>query len=332
MDISSHNRRQFLTGLAAMGTGVAAPKAETSGAKIKVGCCAWNIHGYAPDAKPEEAIDTIGELGFDGIELIVLSPEALQTYWTGATLDRLRAQLERRKLQLTQFVLFQRAVPDLASPDAAARARTLDTFEAGCKVAQKLGAQIINVSSPQTPETSIPTGVLVNYYDVENPKPGEKYHVDIAPGFDWEVTWERFVHTTKECLARAKAHGLRMTIEPHTNLVIHDATAFLRLWDAIRDRSLGCNLDVGFAARNREYPPLAIHQLKKHVMNAHMRDIDGSMRKWQKSGDGVMDFKAIAETLKVIGFQGCATCELDRKPDVKATCARYLQLMRQYLA
>jgi sugar phosphate isomerase/epimerase len=329
MEISSHNRRQFLAGLAAVGTAVAAPKAG-SGPKIKVGACAWNIHGYNPGSKPEEAIDIIGGLGFDGIELIVLAPEDLQNYWTGATLDRLREQLERRKLQLTEFVLFQRAVPDLASPDADARARTLDTFEAGCKVAQKLGAQMVNVSSPQTPEMI--GDKLVNYYDVETPKPGEKYHINLTPGFDWDVTWERFIHTTKACLARAKAHGLQMVIEPHTNTVIHDATAFLRLWDAIRDNALGINLDVGFVARQREYPPLAIYQVHKHLKNLHMRDIDGLMRKWVKSGEGVMDFKAIAETLKAVGFQGCASCELDKKPDVKDTCARYLQLMRQYLA
>ena len=56
------------------------------------------------------------------------------------------------------------------------------------------------------------------------------------------------------------------------------------------------------------------------------------MRKWQYFGDGVVDFKAIADTLKAVGFEGCVTTEQDRKPEVKASCGRYLQAMRQYLA
>jgi len=327
----SETRRTFLTaaaGLAATGASGAAPK---SSAKSKVGCCSWNIHGYAPGSNAEAAVETIGELGFDAVELILLAPQDVGNYWTDPTLDRIKKKIERYHLQLTQFVVFMRAVPDLASQNAEARARTLDIFEAGCKIAQKLGAPIVNLSSPWAEEMKGPGEVLVNYFDVNDPKPGEKYHINFAPGFTWGEVWQRYVQTTRECVARAKAHALHLTIEPHTNCLVHDATAFLRLWDTIRDPALGCNLDIGFAARAREYPPLAIYQLNEHLMNLHMRDVDGLMRKFVPFGDGVMDAKAIADALKAIGYQGGLSIEQDRTPQVKVSCARYLETMRQHL-
>ena len=39
----------------------------------KIGCVSWNFHTLAPGGTPEEAIDIIGSLGFDGVELIANS-------------------------------------------------------------------------------------------------------------------------------------------------------------------------------------------------------------------------------------------------------------------
>src|SRR2546430_8566409 len=53
------------------------------------------------------------------------------------------------------------------------------------------------------------------------------------------TTLFRSVETMKACLARAKAHGLKFSIENHTHTLVPGADAFLRLWDAIRDPALG---------------------------------------------------------------------------------------------
>ena len=67
-------------------------------------------------------------------------------------------------------------------------------------------------------------------------------------------------------------------------------------------------------------------------MNLHMRDIDGLMREFVPVGEGVMDFAAIAEALKAIGFQGFVTIEQDKHPgDMKAICRRYLEIMKECL-
>src|SRR5438874_889950 len=110
---------------------------------MKVGCVSWCFHSFAAGTNPEEAIDIIGELGFDGIDLIALAPDDLTGYWHDATLDRLKAQLERHGLHVAQFVLFQPVVEDLTSADPTLRERSLDNFETGCRIGRALGAPIL---------------------------------------------------------------------------------------------------------------------------------------------------------------------------------------------
>jgi sugar phosphate isomerase/epimerase len=279
---------------------------------------------------PEPAIDTIGELGFDGIELIVTARRDLKDFWNDAKVDRYRQKLEARKLQVSQFVIFQPVVEALSSTKPDERNQGLDYFEAGCRIGKRLGAPMINIVAPWAREFRGPSEYLPRYYEVENPKPGEKFHIDIAPGYDFDRVWALYVETTRACLERAKAHGLKFSIEQHTHCLVPDASSFRMLWDAIKDPALGYNLDAGWTLLQREYPPIAIHKVRRQLMNLHMRDIDGLMHRFVHAGEGVMDFQAIIDTLKQIGFTGFVSLEQDKHPgDMKETCRRYLQLMRK---
>jgi sugar phosphate isomerase/epimerase len=303
------------------------------GPRPRIGSVSWNFHSLAAGSSPEQAIETIGQIGFEGIELIACARPDFANVWTDQFIAKIRKRLDHYRMQVPQFAMFQPVVEGLTSTNAGERERNLDFFEAGCRVAVKLGAPIVNYVAPWPRELKGPTSYLPRYYEVHNPKPGQKFHIDIAPGFDWDRLWQTFIETVKACLARAKAHGLRFTIENHTHTMIHDATAFLRLWDSIRDPALGLNLDVGWTALQREYPPVAIHRAAEHLMNLHIRDIDGLMRQFVHVGQGVMDFQAIAQALKQVRFQGCLSLEQDGHPgDMKATCTRYLAMMKEYLA
>ncbi len=310
----------------------AAAFSQPASARPRIGCLSWCFHTFAPGADPEEAIDIIGEIGFEGIEMILLGREDIKRFWTGAKIDRLKKKLAQNRLALAQFVIFQPVIEGLTSRNAEERKRNLDYFEAGCRIGKQLGAPILNIVAPWPRELKGPTDYLPRYYEISEPKPGEKFHIDIAPGFDWDAVWQTYVQTTRACLERVKAHGMKLSIEHHTHTMIPDAASFLRLWDAIRDPALGYNMDVGWTLSQREYPPLAIHKVKNQLMNLHMRDIDGLMRRFVHAGEGVMDFKAIADALKAVGFRGCLSLEQDKHPgDMRATCRRYLSLMRQSL-
>jgi sugar phosphate isomerase/epimerase len=333
------NRRQFLqtAALAASASSLPATSAQSasrSPGKPKVGCLSWCFHSLTAGADPEPALDIMGEIGFDGVELIASARRDLTDFWTDAKIERINRKLQQNKLQVSQFVLFQPVVEDLSSTKANEREQALNHFEAGCRIGKKLGAPIINIVAPWARELKGPTDYLPRYYEIENPRPGQKYHIDIAEGFDWDRVWNAYVETTKACLARAKAHGMKFSIEQHTHCLVPDAASFLRLWDQIRDDDLGYNIDVGWTLLQREYPPVAIHKVGRHLMNVHMRDIDGLMRMFPPFGRGVMDVQAIITALRRVGFNGFASIEQDRHPgdpDIRDTCRQYVQIMREYL-
>lgn len=308
-------------------------KPPPAGERARIGCVSWCFHSFNGGTDPTEAIETMGQIGFEGTDLILLARDDIKDFWTDAKIDDLKKRLERNKLAVAQFVIFQPVVEGLTSLDADERQRNLDYFEAGCVIGKKLGAPVINIVAPWARELGNPGGYLPRYYEVSNPKPGDKFTIKIAAGFDWEKVWQAYIDTTRACLERVKKHGLKLSIEHHTHCMIPDAASFLRLWDAIRDADLGYNLDTGWTLLQREYPPVAIHKVKSHLMNLHVRDIDAHMRTFVHVGTGVMDFKAIVDTLKAVGYRGYLSIEQDKyEGDMKATCRRYLELMRGYLA
>jgi len=308
-------------------------------ARPRISSVSWNFHNLgAGYTRPDKAIEQIGPMGFEGIELILTGRAEIAAYWTDATIATIRKRLDHYKLAVPQFALFQPVVEELTDRSADERAKALDRFEAGCRIATKLGAPIVNIVAPWARELTAPgAGYLPRYYDVEDARPGVRFHIDIAAGYDWEQLWSTFVGTIKGCLERAKAHGLHFSIENHTHTMMSETNAFLRLWDAIRDPALGINLDAGWIALEREYPPVSIHKTSKHLMNVHARDIDGLMRRFVHVDQGVMDFKAIADALKAVGFQGFVSLEQDGQPGdppdaMQATCRRYLAMMKEYLS
>lgn len=318
-------------GMAAI-AGAAEPGKPEDKARMKVGCLSWCFHNFAGGVDPTEAIDTIGELGFDGIELIANAREDLQTVWAGASLDRIRARLDKHQLQVSQFVLFQPVVNGLASPEARVRGESIDAFEAGCRVAAKLDAPIINIVAPWPTTYGADRGYLPRFYEMSNAKSGDKFHIDLPADFDWPTAWREFVATTRECVRRAGTLGVKMSMEHHTHCLVHDATSFLCLWNEVKDPNLGYNLDTGWTLAQREYPPLAVHKIGPRLMNLHMRDIDGLMHRFPPFGTGVMDHRSVVEACRKIGFNGFFSIEQDKGgEDMRAICQRYLRLMREYI-
>ena len=303
------------------------------GADIKVGAVSWNFHALSAGESPINAIELLGEMGFDGIELIISSSRDLTSLWTDRFIDDVRRLLNKYGMEAPQMAMFQPVVQDLSSLEYDRRMRALDNFEAGTIIAKKLGAKIVNIVAPWPRELRDPNdGYLPRYYEVIDPKEDEKYAIMMEPSFDWDKIWKQYVATTKDCLERVKKHNMLFTIEHHTNCMIADASSFLLLCQDIPDKALGYNMDVGWTQIQREYPPVAISKVKDRLYNLHMRDIDGAMRQFIHIGEGVMDFAGIIRELKKIGYKGFVSLEQDGHPgDMKATCKRYLDLMRKLI-
>src|SRR5262245_17081609 len=147
----SWTRRSFLQSTAVAGTVAAlATTAEPVGAvadrkeKLKIGCLSWNFHSFDAGADCEKAVEIIGDMDFEGIDLILNQPVDIKDYWTEDRIGRIKKKLDQYKLQVSQFVLFQPVVGGLSSVRATVREQSLDNFAAGCRIAKKLDAQFVN--------------------------------------------------------------------------------------------------------------------------------------------------------------------------------------------
>ncbi len=334
------SRRAFLKAVAASsvlsgplseGLAEASLSRKPKPARMKVGCVSWNLRGIGAGPPMDEPIDIVGQMGFEGIELIVSRAEDLDTYWKEPVISTLRKKLETCGLEVSQFVLFQSAVAGLSSLNADERNASLKVFERGCKVAAELKAPFINIVAPWATELKGPTSYLPRYFAVTEGAPDTKYHIDIAEGFDFEAVWEQFVRTVREATNLAKANGLRFSLENHTHTLVPDAMAFRALWDRIKDPALGMNLDIGWLQLQREYPPIGVYQAGDRLMNVHIRDIDGVGLRFVGIGDGVMDFPGVVKALKNIGFSGYLTIEQDGVPDMRGVLARGREMLKRLI-
>lgn len=70
---------------AAEGTAPAFARPAVAGApgRPKVGCVSWCFHSFDGGADPEEAIGIMGEIGFEGTDLILLAREDTTRTSTG---------------------------------------------------------------------------------------------------------------------------------------------------------------------------------------------------------------------------------------------------------
>jgi len=88
---------------------------------------------------------------------------------------------------------------------------------------------MVNIVAPWARELSAPSATYLPRYFMGDPKPGEKFHVDVAPGYDFDRLWSLFSQTIQTCLERAKAYGMNFSIENHTHTMMPVTDSFLRL-------------------------------------------------------------------------------------------------------
>jgi sugar phosphate isomerase/epimerase len=300
---------------------------------VKIGCAAWLFSPMDRSSLDEEAITTIAELGFDGIELILRQRSELDTHWTPDRIARVRGLLGRLELTLTQFVVRWEVVAGFADTDPSIRQPSLEYFERACQLAGDLGTTTICTISPW------PSGVAV-----PSPSPPGHWHPD-APGwerrtlklqfperFDWDVSWHAYVDSIRRVAAMARAHGLRFALENHTNAMTPHSDSLLRLFDHVDDPALGANLDVGFSFIQRESIPWAIYKLKDRLFHVHARDGDGLSDYLQPVGAGILDWQGIVRALHEVGYQGFISMEWPRRQDNRTQARSALEHLREQIA
>lgn len=297
---------------------------------MKIGCAAWCFTYPHYQAPYEDAIRTIGEMGFEGLELIAYNRHDLEEYYSDSKIREIRKLYQSYNLELSEFVLYAHLVDGLASFDSKKKNEAYDLFEKGVKVGKELGADKINIVSHwidglKAPIDYPPSFIHPYVPGVERFDP--KLKMELPDNFSWKETWENYVDSIKVCTDIAKTYGMKFVIEGHAHVIAGTTDALLRLMEEVDSDWLGVNFDTAWQFIQREYLPLSIHKLRGHIWHLHVRDGDGLLCYGLPLGMGVIDWDGVIQALKEINYDGFLSFEFGALTDP----VKYIGISKKYL-
>jgi sugar phosphate isomerase/epimerase len=269
---------------------------------MKLGAAVWPFQWEPPY---EDAVSRIAGLGFQAVELIAWDREALASYYTPDCIRGLRGLIGDLGLELSEFVS---TAAGMVSPDVGAREACLDHFRRVVEVAEGLGTGTVNTVAP------MPHGVRVP--PLKQLPTAQVWTAEIEPGFDAPAAWERFVEMTQRVVEIVESAGMRYAMEAHPYRHVSGAASMLRLSDRVPSPALGMNFDPSHTFPCGDMPQLAIRELGRRVFHCHFSDNDALTNAHWRPGCGKIDWRAVLEALRDVGFEGTISIELEDVPGV----------------
>ena len=214
---------------------------------MKVGCAAWTWTEPAHNPPYEGAIKAIGELGFDGVELILRDFEDVECYWTVKKRKEIKSMLDYYGLEVSQFAMFQNVMDGLASLENDRKQKSIDAFKAGCEISAALGCDIVNFVSPWPDTITAPNSYLPEYYYINVPGVDPriralqvfqtKLKYRFPKPFEWEKYWESHVDAVRTVTKIAGSYGFKLAIENHANTMTPHTDSILRLCEEVGEEN-----------------------------------------------------------------------------------------------
>ncbi len=241
----------------------------------------------------DESLARIAAIGYRGVELMADAPHLWPAETSDATLDGVRAAIDRHGLHISNINAFMMNRigdarqpywhPSWIEPDADyRRIRTRHTRDA-LTLARKLGAACI---------TTEPGG------PIESPD-------------GYAAAMNLFVEELRPVVDHAEREGVELLIEPEPGLLIERFDQFLELRERIDSPMMGLNFDIGHAYCVGEEPSDWIPKVAPHIRHFHIEDIAATrVHHHLVPGDGAIDFAAALRAICDIKYAGWITVEL----------------------
>ncbi len=251
------------------------------------------------------AIRRIRGLGFSAVELIGWKAATLDSYYTSQTIKELRSVLDGEGILLSQFV----ANPgELASGDAAERAKAVETFKRFADVGAELGTKIVNTV------THFPFGI-------KNPPMVDRamvqlFTVDVPGDLDWKQNWLDYVDAIRQCAQYAESVDLKYSLEMHPFRYASATEGLLRLIEAVDSPALGANFDPSHTFPNGDFTHVSIYKLADRLWHCDFSDNDGTNNMHFRPGKGKIDWALAMKALKDINYDGVVSLEFEDIPGV----------------
>jgi len=247
-----------------------------------------------------DAIESVAELGYDGIELLADEPHLPGTELTEDEERRIRTALDEHGLEISNIncntsVLFgtdstdPEFGPTFLAEDEQLRQTRLEHVRVTIENAARLGAPCLCVSSGRVPEGMTPA------------RADELIEEALIQVLDW-----------------AELHDLPIGIEFEPGHFFGTTRQTLDWVDRMDHPLLGFNFDVGHAWCVNESPSGLIREHTDRIWNVHLEDIPGRTHEHIIPGEGNLPLGDVLEALDDTAYERFCTVELypyDDRPD-----------------
>ena len=251
---------------------------------LTFGACTYS---WLWDRPLNEAVQRIADLGFHYFELMSTPPHCWPRGWSGADRTAFRNLYESRGLRLTSVNPTFLDL-NLASPNPSIREETIRQFRENIHLAHDVGARMV-------------VG------------PVGRKHALIAP--DQAYLWGLVKSGLESLLVDCERLGVVFGLE-NAYTVIDRAELMVQMCKELSHPWLKIVYDVANATMV-EPPLVGLEVVRKELALLHVSDTSTKVWGHDRIGTGAVDFAAITDKLKVLGYEGPTIMEIvDRRaPD-----------------
>jgi len=235
----------------------------------------------------EESIDLIHLAGYNSIEIMCDSPHAFPPL-SNKKITSISNSLKKNSMSISNLNGFMlTAIDDFHHPSWIEdsknyRQKRIDHTKNCLHLANLLGAKSVS-TEPGGPKTNQSS----------------------------EKELELFQEGLLEVLPLAEELGVHLLIEPEPELLIENSNQFLKFIEKFNSKYLGLNFDIGHFVCVNEDPSKLILDLQDYIKHIHLEDIAYSKKHHHLiPGHGMINFKEIFNSLKLINYTGYVTVEL----------------------
>lgn len=248
---------------------------------LTVGACTYS---WLWDLPLQDAVHRIADMGFRYFELMSAPPHCWPRGWSAADRTAFRKLYESRGLRLTSV---NPTFLDLnmASPNPGIREESIRQLRETIQLAHDLGA-----------------GIVV--------APAGRKHALIAP--DQSYLWGLVKGALEELVRDCERLGVTFGLE-NGYTVIHTAELMVQMCREFSHPNLKLVYDVANGAMV-ESPLDGLELVVKDLALLHLSDTDEKVWGHDRIGTGVVDFAAVTEKVKKIGYAGPTIMEIVDRP------------------
>ncbi len=254
---------------------------------MKKGINAWAFPG---GMGAKEAMAYAKKAGYEAIELNLADKGEIGLDTPAAELKRLAAAAKRIGIEISSVSTGLYWAFNMASDDAAERAKASEVLAKQLETAKALGCDAILV---------IPGSVMVAF-DLSKPK------------VDPDVAWERALAGIKAAVPKAEDLGVTIAIENVWNTFLLSATEMRDFIDACGSPRVAAYYDPANIVKYG-LPDQWARVLGKRIARVHFKDFKrnvGNLDGFVHLLDGDVNYPTLMAAFKAVGYDGYVTAEI----------------------